>query len=232
MRATVPVAALQSIVRIMGAMGHGAKGSEFGMAVGGGAVSLTVLHDMRVAVAKATFPMEGGPAEPVQMRHDLARFKKAVACFDGEDAVEVAFEGGPMTMVAGGRKSKVATVDLRFGDSPKFPELPWDTSATVPLTFLRDCAIRSSDIETATIAIRPGGLFEWDADDGMLGYSDSAQVESSGQFEGLFSPPYLADILAIACGEHVHIRAGGGLPLALDFDIGGGRASVVLAPRS
>lgn len=189
----------------------------------GGSADMTTIVD-------AVFDIEGGPETELVVAHSLKRFKKGIESFAKDEKVEVGIDGVFMVFQVGRRRRKVAMVDPRNLPNPRFPNIPWDAKAEVPVKFILDSAKASEASEVVKLTLGDG-LLSWKAESEMDAYEDAVECPTEGSAHGLFTPHFIAKILDPAASEKFTLHMLTGLPLKAEFAVYGGHATIALAGR-
>lgn len=194
-----------------------------------------------IAYVKASYPLVGGPAEPLVLHHSLQRFSDKLDGIVAEPEVEVSYEAPHMTMKAGRKRRVVSTVDPRTAETPAEPKpLPFIAHITIPLAMLKDASTSNDDHADLSICVKAGVLYLTAKDD-FDTYEDSVEVGPDvGDCGSMFQPKVLKELLAPAASKvekgqaapTVVIHLGNEFPLKVDYALaGGGLAEVWLAPK-
>lgn len=194
-----------------------------------------------IAYIKASYPIAGGPEEPLVLHHSRKRFADKLDGIASEDEVEVSYDAPHMQMKAGRKRRVVVCIDARTAGKQAEPKpLPFVANVVVPLASVRDACASNDDYYDMSIRVTDGVLFLTAKDD-LDTYEDSVPVGPDvPNCESLFSPKVLKELLAPAATKAekgqpaptVTLHLGNDLPLKMDYSLaGGGLAEIWLAPK-
>lgn len=232
----VPGAVLASLAKVGAAL----TSDEFNFTVSADSIKVGAAR-AGIAYVKASYPLVGGPAEPVVLHHSRQRFADKLDGIAAEPEVEVNYNDPHMEMKAGRKRRVVSTVDSRTAETPAEPKpLPFIANVTIPLAMLKDASTSNDDYADLSIRVKAGVLYLTAKDDHDT-YEDSVEVGPDvGDCESLFTPKILKELLVPAASKvekgqaapTVTIHLGNDFPLKVDYGLaGGGLAEVWLAPK-
>lgn len=219
--------------------------SEYKMTITKGGISITVVDDAHVAMAKVDMPtdcFEEFEGSSMELGIDLDKMKDVAASGGKDEMVEIEFDGkaNKLNMRVGNILRRMSLIDATGMATPKIPALNLPVSITIKAEELRKVITAGEkltnhmDLKASPDAFLMVANGDTDTIEMRVPADQLEEIECSEAVMSKFSMDYLGyAVRSVPKDGSTIIKMGNDYPVVFEFQIAEGKGSVLymMAPR-